>query len=162
MKTICMSYEDGTLFDAYLVRYFRFKNNVYLIYTHQEKDDRDYMKLYVVKVMKELGVLVTQTVRRTDEWNLMKGIIKHILSEIKKGKINIIEDLNSSDIDKIVITEYKNFLLASDLVSLLSTTELDNKEQLISLDEEQIETLDLGDENFESEIIPEEIEILEL
>lgn len=162
MKNICMSYEDGSIFNAYLVRYFRFKNNVYLIYTHQEKDDKDYMKLYVVKVMKELGVYVTQTVRRTDEWNLMKGIIKHILSEIKKGKVTIIEDLNLFDIDKIVINEYKNFSLASDLVSLLANVEPESNEHLITIDDNQIETLELDIEEIDNNIISEEIEILEL
>ncbi len=122
MKEICLSYESGYLFKAYAIRYFRYKNNKYLIYTLNEKDDRDYIKLYVVKVMKELGTFVTQTVRRPDEWQTMKGLVKRILSEIKKGKLKIITDLSLEEIDKIVIYENRHFLLASDLVKLLASS----------------------------------------
>ena len=123
MKQIFLSNENGVLFKVDVVRYFRFKNNVYLIYTLNEKDNREYVKLYVVKVMKELGEFVTQTVRRQDEWNAMKNLIKRILSELKKGELKIITDLEVEELDKIVIYENRNFSLASDLVNLLSSSE---------------------------------------
>ena len=121
MKQIFLSNENGVLFKVDVVRYFRFKNNVYLIYTLNEKDNKDYIKLYVVKVMKELGEFVTQTVRRQDEWNAMKNLIKRILSELKKGELKIITDLEVDELDKTVIYENKNFSLASDLVNLLAS-----------------------------------------
>ena len=124
MKQIFLSNENGVLFKVDVVRYFRFKNNVYLIYTLNEKDNREYVKLYVVKVMKELGEFVTQTVRRQDEWNAMKNLIKRILSELKKGELKIITDLEVEELDKIVIYENRNFSLASDLVNLLSSSEI--------------------------------------
>lgn len=122
MKQIFLSNENGVLFKVDVVRYFRFKNNVYLIYTLNEKDHKDYIKLYVVKVMKELGEFVTQTVRRQDEWNAMKNLIKRILSELKKGELKIIADLEVEELDKIVIYENRNFSLASDLVNLLASS----------------------------------------
>lgn len=127
MRKINICYDNEHISSVYLVRYFRFKNNVYLIYTLQEKDDRDYMKLYVVKIMKELGTFVTQTVRRPDEWNQMKIIIKRILSEIKNQNLVCIEDLDPSELENIVIYENKNFRIASDLVHTLSTGMLNNK-----------------------------------
>ena len=120
MKEIYLSYENGKLFKANIVRYFRFKNNIYLIYTLNEKDDRNYIKLYVVKVMKELGEFVTQTVRRQEEWNAMKGLVKRILGELKKEKLKTIIDLDYKEIEKVIIYESRNFLLASDLVELLA------------------------------------------
>lgn len=121
MKQIYLSHESGNLFKACVVRYFRFKNNVYLIYTLNEKDNKDYIKLYVVKVMKELGELVTQTVRRQDEWQAMKNLVKRILSELKKGDLRIVTDLDVQELEEVVIYENRSFSLASDLVNLLTS-----------------------------------------
>ena len=121
MKQIYLSHESGNLFKVCVVRYFHFKNNVYLIYTLNEKDTKDYIKLYVVKVMKELGELVTQTVRRQDEWQAMKNLIKRILSELKKGDLRIVTDLDVQELEEVVIYENRSFSLASDLVNLLTS-----------------------------------------
>lgn len=158
MKKINISYESGQIYSAYLVRYFRFRNNVYFIYTLQEKDNRDYMKLYVVKVMKELDNFVTQTIRKTDEWNQMKHIVKCILSEIKKQNLNCIEDLDPSELENIVIYENKSFSIATDLVNTLASEIVNIKND----DEEfEIETLELIDID-KNTLSNSEIETLEL
>lgn len=146
MKKIHLSYENGYVFEAYLVRYFKFKNNAYLIYTFQEKDEKNYMKLYVVKVMKELGSLVTQTVRRTDEWNMMKQIVKQILTETKAGKILSIEDFDPNEIENIAIYENKSFNLANDLVNILSKTsdrDVENVVEVTLTEEEKAPSQDI-------------------
>lgn len=127
MKKINICDDNEHVFSVYLVRYFRFGNNVYFIYTLQEKDNRDYMKLYVVKIMKELGTLVTQTIRNQDEWNQMKVIVKRILSEIKKQRLNCIEDLDSSELENIIIYENRSFRIATDLVYALANEIVNNE-----------------------------------
>lgn len=119
MEKINIFRDDGHILSVYLVRYFCYQNNVYFIYTLQEKDDKDYMKLYVVKVMKELGNLVTQTIRRPDEWNRMKNIVKCILSEIKNQRLTCIQDLDYSELQNIIIHESRSFHIATDLVNIL-------------------------------------------
>lgn len=188
MKKINLSYENGNTFSVYVVRYFRFKTNVYLIYTLQEKDARDYMKLYVVKIMKELNENVSQTVRRNDEWKLMKGIVKTILTEIKNQQLTSIEDLDPTDLEGMTVYESKKFFIASDLVDVLST-ELDKLndstllvnnnfgENVSNIPEEAIEILELDDSMYDdssfegliskdaslnSSQTEEEIEVLEL
>jgi len=161
MKILNLMYENGKTFPVYVVRYFRYKTNLYLIYTLQEKDERNYMKLYVVKVMEELDEKVSQTVRKSDEWTLMKGIVKNILSQIKKGNLTCIEDLDVSELEGMIIYESKNFSIASDLAELLAT----NKEEISStlLTEEDIENDNQGNtETLELESEDEDIEILEL
>lgn len=120
MKEIYLSYEDGNTFKVDVIRYFRFKNNKYLIYTLYEKDEKDYIKLYVVKVMKELGTFVSQIVRSTEEWNLMKGLVKRILIELRRGQLTVIEDLDCAELDKMLVYENKSFTMASDLVEILT------------------------------------------
>lgn len=172
---------NGHTFSVDVVRYFRFKNNAYLIYTLQEKDTKDYIKLYVVKVMNELEQKVSQTVRRNDEWKQMKGIVKTILAEMKKGQLTCIQDLEISDLENMIICESKNFSIASDLVDILSARadkisnilEITDSRQQIELgetqsiedvsEEEEIEILELDDFSDEMESSPiEEIEVLEL
>jgi len=188
MKKINLLYENGNIFSVYVVRYFRFKTNVYLIYTLQEKDAREYMKLYVVKIMNELNEKVSQTVRRADEWKLMKGIVKTILTEIKNQQLNSIEDLDPTELEGMTIYESKNFFIASDLVDVLSTeleklgdsTLLVNnnlEEKTTNIIEEEIEILELDDSMYDDPSLDdsisqdkslinsqpeEEIEVLEL
>lgn len=134
MKEIHLSYEDGNTFKVDVIRYFRFKNNKYLIYTLHEKDDKDYIKLYVVKVMKELGSFVSQIVRSTEEWNLMKELVKRILIELKRGQLTVIEDLDCIELDKMIIYENKNFTMASDLVEILANN---NKMNITEFEEQK-------------------------
>lgn len=170
MKELCLKYENGNKFQAYIVRYFRFGNNKYLIYSLKELDERNYEKLYVVKIMKALDMPVTQTVRRPDEWKQMKNIVKHILVEIKNNKLTCIEDLEPLELEGITIYENRSFWIATDLVKILTTNEspidvTQNKEEseLINIevlnlensdDQEKTETIDSLEE--------EELEILEL
>lgn len=153
MKEIYLSYEDGNTFKVDVIRYFRFKNNKYLIYTLNEKDDKGYIKLYVVKVMKELGNFVSQIVRNTEEWNLMKELVRRILIELKRGKLIVIEDLDCAELDKMIIYENKNFTMAADLVEILA-----NNNQM---DSEKFEILNNVEQQIENEN-SEEIEILDL
>lgn len=127
MKKIHLAYEDDTIFAVDVVRYFRFKNNKYLFYTLNEKDDRGYLTLYVVKVMKELNNFVSQTIRSTNEWNQMKDLVKRILIELKRGQLKVIEDLNSNELDNMIIYESRSFTIAADLAENLSNmSALDN------------------------------------
>ena len=166
MKQLNLLNENGKIFRVDVVRYFRFKKNVYLIYTVQEKDDRDYMKLYVVKVMNELNEKVSQPVRQNDEWKLMKDIVKNIITQIRKHNLTCIEDLDISEINEMVIFESKKFLIASDLVAILATeVEQSNKDFIITNDVIEENAIWLPKESkidITDNQEVEEIEILEL
>ena len=171
MKKIQLSYRDGHLFSVYVVRYFRFKNNNYFMYTFREKDEQNYMKLYVVKVMKELGFPVTQTIRSNSEWNSMKTIVKKILKEMKKGEVNSIKDLDCSELEKIIIYENRSFQLAQDLVNLLTKVNAleESKESFSAKNQSIIDIIETVDNEKtlnvdKSKFMKEEteIEILEL
>lgn len=160
MEKISLTYESGNQFEVYVVRYFKFKNNNYFIYTLGEKDSRNYMKLYVVKIMKELGMPVSQTVRRKDEWNLMKGIIKTALTEIKSGKIKSIMDLNYHDLNGVAIYENQSFQLASDLVDILSAplvTHVEESNDILNSISSVVENNNANDNRQISSPVPNEV-----
>ena len=51
MERITLIDSNNRKVRVYLVRFFKFNNDKYLIYTLNEKDEKNYIKLYLVKVM---------------------------------------------------------------------------------------------------------------
>jgi len=166
MNNICLKYDNGSKFNVSVVRYFNFENNKYLIYSLKEYDEREYEKLYVVKIMRELNTLIAQTVRKPSEWKQMKNILKYILVEIKNNQIKSIEDLNYLELDGITLYGYRSFWMASDLVEMLTiksitnnseTTENSNEKSL-SIKEDLNSTTNIPPKQYKEE----ELEVLEL
>jgi hypothetical protein len=103
-----------------VVRYFKFKNDCFLIYTQNEIDDKNYVKLYLVRIMEELGFPVAQTIRNEADWSGMQTIVKKVLKEIKGNKKKLLEDLDYREIDGIKIVNPRFFKLEKKLVDVLS------------------------------------------
>ena len=88
-----------------LVRFFKFNNDMYFIYTLNEKDEKNYIKLYMVKVMEEFGLYLSYHISDDSEWQYTQTILKTILKEIQKSiinknnKINVITFKTGSEID---------------------------------------------------------------
>ncbi|MDD3453351.1 MAG: hypothetical protein PHN42_03630 [Bacilli bacterium] len=114
-----------------LVKYFKHKYTEYFIYTVHEKDEKGYVKLYVVKIMKELGITVSQNITEEDDWNLLESIVKQMIKEIKKDKIKSFVDLNSEKLNNIRIKKARFFKLDPKLVEMLNTNQFEkaNKEE---------------------------------
>lgn len=121
MKKFVIRNEENERVTVDLVRYFRFKNDEFLIYSKSEVDEKDYMKLYLVRVMEELGQPVVQTIKNETDWANMQNIVKKVLKEIKKGKIKLLEDLDYNKIEGIKIVNPRYFKLDIKLVDILSS-----------------------------------------
>ena len=106
--------------EAYLVRYFKYQNDYYLIYTFLETDEKNFMKLYVVKVLEELGFPVTKNLSEDWEWNKIQSVVKQVLKEIKKKQPYTFQDADLQFINNIKITKARNFKLLASLVDILS------------------------------------------
>lgn len=103
-----------------LVRYFKYENNHYLIYTLNEKDEKDFLKLYVVKVMEELGTPILKYIENEWEWNHMPQIIQEMLKEIKSNAPYSFVDLDPKKIEGLKVKKARNFKLLARLTYLLS------------------------------------------
>lgn len=121
MKKFVIRNEENERVTVDLVRYFRFKNDEFLIYSKSEVDEKDYMKLYLVRVMEELGQPVVQTIKNETDWANMQNIVKKVLKEIKTGKIKLLEDLDYNKIEGIKIVNPRHFKLDIKLVDILSS-----------------------------------------
>lgn len=121
MEKFTITNADNTRMNVDLVRYFKFKNDCYLIYTLNEIDEKGYLKLYLVKIMEELGFPVTHNIKDDKEWAGMQAIVKKVLKEIKNNKRKFLEDLNYDSIQGIKIVEPRFFKLDQKLAEVLSS-----------------------------------------
>ena len=120
MKNFTITNEDNTKMSVDIVRHFKYKNDCYLIYTMNEVDEKGYLKLYLVKVMEELGFPVVYNIRDDKEWASMQGIVKKVLKEIKSNKKKLLVDLDYSGIQGIKVANPRSFKLDQKLAKILS------------------------------------------
>lgn len=120
MEKLVITTAENNRLAVDLVRYFSFKSNQYLVYTLNEYDEKNYIQLYVMLVMEELGELIARPMNDED-WSEMKNIIKKILKEIKSGKKKFLLDLDYDPLSNIKIANPRHFKLDRKLVDLLST-----------------------------------------
>lgn len=122
-------------FEPYLVRYFKYRNDYYLIYTFLETDEKNFMKLYVVKVLEELGTPVAKNLTEDWEWNKIQSVVKQVLKEIKKNQPYTFQDANLLPINGMKIKRARSFKLLASLVDILSG---DSEKEKIILDEKEL------------------------
>ena len=142
-----------------IVRYFKYKNDCYLIYTMNEVDEKGYLKLYLVKVMEELGFPVVYNIRDDKEWASMQGIVKKVLKEIKSNKKKLLVDLDYSGIQGIKVANPRSFKLDQKLAKILSNHyDFSNiNDQIVS--ENSTNDGNLNEIPVESESVPQTTEI---
>lgn len=119
MRKILFTNKDNLKQQVDLIRYFKYKNDYYLIYTLNERDEKNFLKLYLVKVLKELDEYIGYNISENDEWKKMQGIIKKVIKDIKNGKRNSFEDVDCNEIMGIGIVDPRSFKLDQELVDIL-------------------------------------------
>lgn len=159
MQNFTITNEDNTKMSVDIVRYFKYKNDCYLIYTMNEVDEKGYLKLYLVKVMEELGFPVVYNIRDDKEWASMQGIVKKVLKEIKSNKKKLLVDLDYSSIQGIKVANPRSFKLDQKLAKILSDhydfSNINN--QIVS--ENSANDGNLNEIPVESESVPQSTEI---
>lgn len=159
MKNFTITNEDNTKMSVDIVRYFKYKNDCYLIYTMNEVDEKGYLKLYLVKVMEELGFPVVYNIRDDKEWASMQGIVKKVLKEIKSNKKKLLVDLDYNGIQGIKVANPRSFKLDQKLAKILSNHyDFSNiNDQIVS--ENSTNDGNLNEIPVESESVPQTTEI---
>lgn len=142
MKKIFVYDASSNKVQVDLVKYFKYNYTNYFIYTANETDEKGFIKLYVVNVMKELGNIISYNITDEDDWKKLQSIIKTIIKEIKENKQKSFETLDSDVLDNIKIEDARFFKLDPKLVEILSTEKVASNEELIDdMQKPTIETL---------------------
>lgn len=120
---------DNAEMMADVVRYFKYNNNYYLIFTYGEKDEKNYQKLYIVQILEELNEKIARNINDDDEWHEMQSMVKDSIKQIRKGNDNEIEKLNVSELNNLFVDNPRFFKLDPKLVSILETDIVDDIEE---------------------------------
>lgn len=126
MDNIVLLDENNVVVDADVIRYFKYNNNYYLIFTFGEKDEKGYQKLYIVQILEELGEKITRNISDDEEWHEIQSMVKDSIRQIKKGNDNDVEKLNVYDLNNIRIEKPRFFKLDPKLVNILETDIVDD------------------------------------
>lgn len=133
MNTIFLRDLNDKKITPELVRYFKYQNDYYLIYTFHEVDEKNFMTLYVVKVLEELGQPVAKTLSNDWEWQNMQVVVKQMLREIKRNQILSFEDMDIETIQGMKVISARSFKLLSSLVQILSGEVVEHLEEETSI-----------------------------
>ena len=138
------------------IRYIRYKNINYVIFTLNEQDDEGYEKVYMNKIIDNEEDLISDS-----DWSNLKGVIPTIVKQIRNNDITDFEDLSLNDIEKLDLNLSKAFKLKINIVDSIKKEESE-KEELnnelsnllteFSKEEKTVEELD----NFLNNIDPKE------
>lgn len=133
MIKILLTNNDNSDIEVDLIRYFKYKNDYFLIYTLGETDEKNYLKLYLVKIMEELGETISINIKDDNEWKSMQGLMKRVLKEIKSNKTKLLEDLPYEEIVGIKVVNPRFFKLDHELANTLSSNYLENNQSTLEI-----------------------------
>ena len=118
MDTIFLFNQNNDRFPTDVVRYFKLNYNKYFIFTLNETDENGYVQLYVSRIENDYGKLAMRYISDENEWNSFKQEIQNIVTNNRNG-IKYTNDLDFSELDGMVVTEFRIFKLKKDVVGEL-------------------------------------------
>lgn len=118
MNNINILNANNESINAEVIRYFSVENNNYLIYSLNEVDEQQYIKLYITKISNETGINMGVSVADEVEWESVKDAIKMIIKSNNDGN-PINNDLEFSALDGITVTDSRIFKLSVALTEIL-------------------------------------------
>lgn len=129
MSKLIIKNFDNNKVEVDVIRYFKYKNTNYLIYTLNEIDEKRFTKLYIVKIMKQFNLLVAKTIKDEQEWKQIQQIVKELVTELKNNKLNEFVDLDIENLNNIKIKEARYFKLDKKLLSILTVNNEENQKE---------------------------------
>lgn len=148
MDTIFLYNQNNDKFPTDVVRYFSLNNNKYFIFTLNEVDDNNYVQLYASRIENEFGKLTMKYISDDAEWNAFKDAIQKIVIDNRNGIKNE-SDLDYTELDGMVVTEFRIFKLRNEVAKELSM----NKNVIKNHEPKSLEAASAVDNNLSIEEI---------
>lgn len=135
--------KSNQVFEADIVRYFKYENDYYLIYTLNEVDEKNYNILYLVEILEELGEIISVNIKDDEKWKGMQKIVKEVIKQLKNKSNKTFEDLEYNELENVKIVQPRFFKLDSKLANILATNYLIDTDEIDEIEmEEQIEEIE--------------------
>ena len=139
MTKVRVIYNNQSL-EVNVIRFFKKENQVYLVYSLLEKDENEYIKLYVTKIYNQSGQLIGVGITEDQEWNLVKSEIQDIIRANRENLQPNITDLDSSILNNLRINDRRAFKLLEQSINLLE------KKNVVKNDNDSYEQLYLKEQ----------------
>lgn len=120
MDTIFLYNQNNDKFPTDVVRYFKMNGKKYFIFTLNETDDNGYIQLYATRIENEYGKLIMKYISDEEEWSSFKAEIQKIVNDNRNG-LKYSNDLDYSELDNMVVTEFRIFKLKESVAKELSS-----------------------------------------
>lgn len=127
------------------IRFIKYKNIKYIIFTLNEQDEEGYEKVYMNKIFDKEEDIISDS-----DWANLKGVIPTIVKQIRSNNITEFEDLDLNEVEKVNLNYSKAFKLKVNIVDSIKkedkkdelNNELDNLVTEVSKQEKTVEELD--------------------
>lgn len=126
-----------------VIRYFELNSNRYFIYSLNEIDAQNYVKLYISKINATNEGMVSANITDETEWNAVKEEIKNIVRDNKSG-VATVKDLDFNELNSLQIKESRAFKLSNQLVLLLSANKNVEEESEQPIDIQPTPSMSVG------------------
>lgn len=100
------------------IRYIDLNGINYFIYSLNEKDEDNYEKLYINRIVDNNEIYITDF-----EWENIKNLIPTIVKEIRTNNISLFKDLDQKKLNNINVEFARVFKLKSDIVEIITKRE---------------------------------------
>lgn len=150
MNNVLLKNDSGESAVASVVRYFKYANQDYMLYTLNEVDASNYIKLYGITVSMDQSGNFIATAIDDSIWGNIVPLIKEMVKPISERTNNDFIDLSSNSISTINLLSKRVFKINKDMVNLLIANVNIQNEVDNTLTDNAIEnqdTLETNDQN---------------
>lgn len=150
MNNVLLKNELGESVIASVLRYFKYEDNDYIIYSLNEVDELNYIKLYGVNIsVNETGEMIATAIDDS-VWGSIVNLIKDMVKSKTESCEVDVQDLNVDSVVSVRLVSKRVFKIKEEMAKLLIAEQIQT-ENLTS--EENITTSRSDEEN--SELIEE-------
>lgn len=152
MSQILLKNDVGESVVASVVRYFQYNNQLYMLYTLNEVDASNYIKLYGIKLsVNETGSIIGTMIDDND-WAVIVPLVKEMVKPASERVATNFQDLNPSSISNINLISKRIFKINKDMSDLLVNnasvnTEVVNSQNSTNVDYQQMQNIDTNIDN---------------
>lgn len=121
MNNVILKNDIGESVVATILRYFSYNNENYMLYTMNEVDPSNYIKLYGVKILPQQDNSFSAVAIEDSIWGQIVSLIKEMVKPLEQRINNSFVDLNSNNILTINLISKRVFKINKDMAMLLAS-----------------------------------------
>ncbi len=119
MNQVLLKNNAGESVVASIVRCFKYNNDTYMLYTLNEVDASNYIKLYGIKLSMDQSGNIIGSIIEDSVWANVSSLLKEMVKPINEVVNPAFQDLNPSSITNINLVSQRVFKINKEMADLL-------------------------------------------